>query len=450
MMRMGLFSCRSGRHQGPSANHAHLHLPATPTSTACVYPPLKSASSTRIFTLYPGAHSDPLAGSVAEVDLESEHASYEAISYTWGAAGNEKPITIDERLSTVWQNLADCLLNLRDPLVSKTFWIDAICIDQHNPIEKAQQVAMIAMIFARAEQVLAWLGAHADGSELLFRHFRSEIGAREAGEDDALFRAWRSLMQRPYWSRLWIVQELVKAEHVIVCCGRSRSDWPYFISNGYCWRDFRGGYTGFDPRSPIDRSETLIRAYSLIGEVVKMRGDHHPRSHYSTSLPTLMKRFIHQQCTDPLDKVYALLSLSKVVEGSHVPQLRPDYTIDVFELAARLLARESSQWQPELSWQQRGTDILFFRKSCSVSHGMFNGLNLSAPEQPKFRALLYAKAERSCVRDMGQDWPNTRSDTGETPSDFWRQLAIMHDRNIWATSLAGGRAAQADKQSRAA
>jgi hypothetical protein len=38
-------------------------------------------------------------------------------------------------------------------------WIDAICIDQSNPAEKAHQIAAMPRLYSQAQQVLCWLGA---------------------------------------------------------------------------------------------------------------------------------------------------------------------------------------------------------------------------------------------------------------------------------------------------
>ena len=37
-------------------------------------------------------------------------------------------------------------------------WIDAICIDQKNPLEKTTQIPLMGEVYNNAELVLAWLG----------------------------------------------------------------------------------------------------------------------------------------------------------------------------------------------------------------------------------------------------------------------------------------------------
>ncbi|PMD12806.1 hypothetical protein NA56DRAFT_531324, partial [Hyaloscypha hepaticicola] len=49
-------------------------------------------------------------------------------------------------------------------------WIDQICIDQENELEKNHQVARMGLLFAWAEQVLTWLGPEADGSHAAMQY----------------------------------------------------------------------------------------------------------------------------------------------------------------------------------------------------------------------------------------------------------------------------------------
>jgi hypothetical protein len=42
----------------------------------------------------------------------------------------------------------------------KLLWIDALCIDQENVIERNHQVQQMGEIFSRASNVLAWLGSN--------------------------------------------------------------------------------------------------------------------------------------------------------------------------------------------------------------------------------------------------------------------------------------------------
>jgi hypothetical protein len=65
--------------------------------------------------------------------------TYQALSYTWGAVKPTVPILCNVQIFEVTKNLYETLLYLRHRGVS-TIWIDAICIDQGNLEERAEQV----------------------------------------------------------------------------------------------------------------------------------------------------------------------------------------------------------------------------------------------------------------------------------------------------------------------
>lgn len=88
------------------------------------------------------------------------NTTYRCLSYVWGAAGNEETIMLNGKTFRCCKNLADFLkaASLQYGLTSKALWIDAICIDQQNDIERSQQVAYMGDVYSKANEVLVWLG----------------------------------------------------------------------------------------------------------------------------------------------------------------------------------------------------------------------------------------------------------------------------------------------------
>ena len=386
--------------------------PLMSTSGAGCYSPLKSDSSTRLLTLFPGSGLDPLKGSVDEIDLVGDHVLYEAISYTWGAARNGRPLYIDGALTTLWENLSTCLTHLRDPVISRTLWIDAICIAQNEPIEKAQQVEMMAQIFGHAERVLAWIGDHSDDSQNLVSSFYQE------NDSTKFMRVFASLLERPYWTRRWVIQELVAAQQVVVCCGQSRWNWHAFIDMAYHARTLTEGGVA------CQMTTRVRKAINTLAEVDWMQ-DNAPRSRW----PDLLMNFIHMQCTDSRDKAYSLISLADQDE-LHGSKLRSDYKIDLPELTTRLLARSFARGNFRHPWERLGTAMLNVHDNVANAtiRKIVNGLGLDDSELQAVRALLTTKSESPCIDNTAADWPNVVSDTGQTPGDFWRCLAELFNK----------------------
>ncbi|KAH7403173.1 heterokaryon incompatibility protein-domain-containing protein [Cadophora sp. MPI-SDFR-AT-0126] len=213
---------------------------------------------------------------------------YYALSYTWGNAlyssiesiedeksepqepiyvvlgsaesGQElKPegTTIDWSAFSISENLRDALAQLaKSGYVDKWLWIDAICIDQRNVVEKGTQVAMMGDIYSNSSQVLVWLGSDASDLEdflWLNNDFLAGIGLyiQEFGLEDLMQQTpfnqkllgflnlkppcgdwvlcWQNYMsfcrRRRWFSRIWIVQEVALARDVIVLCRESTIPW---------------------------------------------------------------------------------------------------------------------------------------------------------------------------------------------------------------------------------
>ncbi|KXL43904.1 hypothetical protein M433DRAFT_68972, partial [Acidomyces richmondensis BFW] len=101
---------------------------------------------------------------------------YEAMSYTRGppmtdTGLEDQMVTLQGTKHTVTGNPFDALRRFRRPDTERIMWIDAVCIGQESTAEKTAQVALMASIFATAQNVLIWLGEEfpARDGELMIR-----------------------------------------------------------------------------------------------------------------------------------------------------------------------------------------------------------------------------------------------------------------------------------------
>ena len=67
-------------------------------------------------------------------------------------------ILIDGFRVSVTTNLEVALRHLRSETVKRLLWVDAVCINQQDDMEKSEQVKMMRDIFSSAQKVLAWSG----------------------------------------------------------------------------------------------------------------------------------------------------------------------------------------------------------------------------------------------------------------------------------------------------
>jgi hypothetical protein len=163
---------------------------------------------------------------------------YAALSYCWGDANVTEQIRLNNSDKSATTNLVAALRQLRaDGL--ETLWVDALCINQDNSDERASQVQLMKYTFEEATQVVVWVGLEDDASNKA-QDFMKQIGQsasefeafrkyQKGGAKSEKFRAsWEALesfFARPYWRRVWIVQEIATAANVSVQCGNRVSSW---------------------------------------------------------------------------------------------------------------------------------------------------------------------------------------------------------------------------------
>jgi hypothetical protein len=188
--------------------------------------PLKLDSTEfRVLDVLPGCRGSPIkcllftATSMLEIE-------YEALSYVWGnpTEPNEYSIDVNNCSMPVTTNLHNALQSLRYPYKNRLIWIDAVCIDQVNDIEKITQLPMMGDIYRTAKRVCVYLGEADDESDFLLQvleehqdlqppgtraqempNWTATMGYLSANED-RIIHSLICLMHRKWFERLWIYQ----------------------------------------------------------------------------------------------------------------------------------------------------------------------------------------------------------------------------------------------------
>ncbi|KAH7134535.1 heterokaryon incompatibility protein-domain-containing protein [Dactylonectria estremocensis] len=220
--------------------------------------------------------------------------AYEALSYTWGTQPATKTIAINGQPFLVRSNLYSALQALRLKKKPRALWVDAICINQDDMAERNWQVSLMAFVYTRAERVLAWLGTSPPNSQSGF--FSDE--------------QWYAMSHNPYWTRLWIIQELVLAHEVVFCLGNNSFDWERVQSTmNPEWRALEG------------RSNAIK----------KLRDERYTSAR---RLENLVEQFRKAQCTEKRDKIYGFLGL---VYDRSDKAITVDYKIGFAQLYAQVI-----------------------------------------------------------------------------------------------------------------
>lgn len=271
----------------------------------------------RLFKLDPCRTGDKITGSFLYAYIE-ECPSYTALSYAWGddvAAGTIR-VGRNDNLDTdlgVADNLLR-FLRVQSRMITKPkfFWIDAICINQEDLSERNHQVGLMKLIYTNASDVYVWLGGEADDSKIAMS-FLSRGGPKPLRPRGSGFfpvwtpreaRALVELCERPYWRRMWIIQEVIHAENIRVWCGDQSADWLAFdkLYGSLKTLDDMGWATHHRHAIAVLQSSAL----TMVWQRAHWR---HPETPVPT-LQTLVEVFQEWKCSDLRDKVYALVGIA--------------------------------------------------------------------------------------------------------------------------------------------
>lgn len=214
------------------------------TSTT-IYSHLEHSDEIRLLSLQPRSNEcdDSIDCTIKHVKL-SEKPHYEALSYMWGPKENSKSIDLEGSVYNVRENLWSALHHLLLKDEKRVLWIDAICINQDDVEERNYQVTQMGRIYNNASRVVVWLGA-ADFKSSLAIDVLSKTGddsdwasfsnssilcppATENGIQK--LEAIKSFCYREYWTRLWIIQEILLATDILICCGDESLSWSALSS----------------------------------------------------------------------------------------------------------------------------------------------------------------------------------------------------------------------------
>jgi hypothetical protein len=276
---------------------------------------------------------------------------YEALSYVWSRDLDTTPIIINEQPFQITKRLQYALTDLRLPDKTRSIWIDAICINQQDDVEKSHQVHLIAIIYQNAARVIAWLDRSCmigdpaikaileigGSEEVLTEGFNNGCSPIkmvpkvlpnapklheiivEAGE------RWQALewfLRNTWWERAWVLQESSHAQELRFRVGRLDCNLDNLDNIMYS-RDHRlADQFRFPQYELFHHLDNLFYQRATLHDEQRSWG-----YRLSASRLTLLSRFDYRYCqaSDPRDKVYALLSLPDLDEL----RILPDYSKSV-------------------------------------------------------------------------------------------------------------------------
>jgi hypothetical protein len=379
-----------------------------------LYEPLKERQF-RLITIAKSKHLSNVISCRMETFDVATAPAYKALSYVWGDIHVTGHVELNGRQVETTTNLLSALTQLLELNDIGYLWIDAICIDQTDDFEKSKQVQMMGDVYSNAMEVLIWLGPASEdsdlGVELLDQWFRvgmyylslqkrakdiiSASTDQEREEKYAEYErspdsrnlvqlalqhlkdpysitSWTALaniFERPYWQRVWVIQELSLGRKAKLVCGRTTGNFSSFMpmmnlvleaNKRNIWADY-----GLKNQDTLRRflgavSRGVLPSLLTTGGVTSTMGNDLSRLVQMT-LPTL--------ATNPRDKVYALLAFlppertSIIVDYSKsVSQVYTDFVLSEIKASGKLstfrmlqptsaheFIQEIPSWVPDLT-----------------------------------------------------------------------------------------------------
>ena len=420
----------------------------------------------RLMKLDAGTGVEPLVGTL-QTYLIDNTPKYEALSYTWGDSRKLASLACSGQIILLTQNLKAALLRLRRPRQPRLVWIDQICIDQDNTLERSEQVALMSSIYLQADLVLIWIGEDDEDTKIAFdfvpnliRRFPSELNEIEDGiKVRAMLvniilpmvrsQAWEALSKifsRPWFRRVWVIQEVALASRAVVCCGSHELPWEDLVKVSRCQ----------------DGGQEIEDAHNAVAAITKLQIDHKRGGSNLTKALFLSYNF---QCNDSRDKIYAMFGLAN---KEQVHDLRPDYTKHVQEvyqnLATSLITNDNcldilccvnhpQRIEGLSSWVPDWTSDVTIQRTLNVSWGWSkkSGHDLNKQSNPNIffsddmRTLFVQGEVIGSIEETGQTMPymgyvevipvwrdlarNAGSVDGESfPNNYWRTLLADDSR----------------------
>jgi hypothetical protein len=342
------------------------------------YRPLRpEQNEIRLLRLMPA----PPRGEV-EIEIFSADATsnpeYEALSYVWGASdlthevcirpNRDDDLPLERRFENlshrrtrvprpklqvlpITRNLGIALSYLTLPDRPRTLWIDAICINQLDEEEKSREVRRMGNIYGEARRVVVWLGEGREDSslavttlksigasidlsningELRWRvkvggeafHLESELSnPRIARAKILTWIAIRSLFNTPWFTRLWVFQEIGCGSDAIFVVGSEYIHWDGLLG-AFLWimEESKRSLSRI-PMLPILDENTLQVACPIFEHfgLFKSLGK-------KSSFTHLINWTKRSRCLDPRDRIYGILSL---LDHSDAAEIVPNYQSSV-------------------------------------------------------------------------------------------------------------------------
>jgi hypothetical protein len=228
-------------------------------------------------------------------------------------------------------------------------WVDQICINQANCEEKNSQVQLMSKIYSSAETVLVWLGEKESSTNKDRKHLTrvkstNLIDNENTAKSHLAHNSFLHHLSSSYWSRLWVIQELISSQQTQLLLDKEEIAWEKFWAR--IWNE-ASRLPGFPDQLTPDQQRAL-RFYSLIASssAIKLAMKDPTLLTLDPSLPPLawaefrslisFARTLHS--SDERDRIYSWFGLIRALGMNMPPPNYASSVTEVFREARRALS----------------------------------------------------------------------------------------------------------------
>lgn len=238
-------------------------------------------------------------------------------------------------------NLFDALESLRTSETTRVLWVDALCINQPDLKEKEHQIPLMGEIYKTAASVVVYLGQPTEQTETDMQHLRSFLRPHIRGEAAPwahiaipdLERSISNVLDRPWFERMWTVQEAVLAQHIVLQCGRYQIQWTADLRTlrALVFRVKCAIISPLYNLHELDDEEPDWTSLLYILESQMRQAARREGVVLQRNLLDVAFDFRHRRCTEPRDRYYAILAIIENEQGGSF-NFAVDYSLSVDEV----------------------------------------------------------------------------------------------------------------------
>lgn len=319
-------------------------------SDAPLYSPLPHQRAIRLLRIESGTGEEGIQTTLETFDLDSK-TQFTALSYVWGNGASQREIICNGHKKPITRNLWGVLARLQKQRFDCLLWVDAICINQEDEGEKSFQVPMMRDIYERAANVIFWLGEqerYDEDAVNLMRDFSERYPTqldleRHRGKTleqlglpsiDHGWTGWASLFCRPWFGRVWIVQEFLNARKSVFMSGALEIPTELLVYCGYA--------TGVCVAIGRAVARHNMNVHNIKRVVLRLQAlgiyqpDRREPGKDDVRIFDLWCRSQQLEATDPRDRVFALLSTQTAVNMDMIDYRKDEATVYT-EIATKAL-----------------------------------------------------------------------------------------------------------------